>query len=249
MVFAIQALITGIAAGFICGLFGMGGGSLLVPAIFHVFKLPMKESIGTSLFVIVFSAISALINYVRYNQVRAKIALYIVPCGIAGAQAGALLTDRLPETAVRYIFVILITVLGIKMFFYPENGGASCEEGEMRYSKIQAILIGLLAGFISGLCGVGGAVLLIPLLYIFLKMPMHACIGTALIAIFFNSISGGIGYIVRGYVDYRLGVLLGIGSMAAAPLGARLSINIPREKLRRMFAVILVLSGLSILVR
>jgi len=249
MLFIIQALVTGIVAGFVCGLFGMGGGSLLVPAIFHVFKLPMKEAIGTSLFVIIFSALSALINYTRHNQVKAKIAFYIVPCGILGAQAGALLTDRLPETAVRYIFIILVTVLGIKMLFHPENDGASCKEGEMEYSKVSAILIGLFAGFVSGLCGVGGAVLLIPLLYIFLKVPMHACIGTALIAIFFNSVSGGIGYIVRGYVDFRIGILLGIGSMAAAPLGAKLSINTPRERLKRMFAIILILSGLSILFR
>ncbi len=248
MIFIIQGLVTGIVAGFVCGLFGMGGGSLLVPAIFHVFDLPMKEAIGTSLFVIIFSAVSALINYARHNQVKAKIAFYIVPCGILGAQAGALLTDRLPETAVKYLFVILVTVLGIKMLFHPENK-TSCKEGEMEYSKVSAILIGLFAGLVSGLCGVGGAVLLIPLLYIFLKVPMHACIGTALIAILFNSVSGAAGYIVRGYVDFRLGILLAIGSMAAAPLGAKLSINTPREKLRRMFAVILIISGLSILIR
>lgn len=89
--------------------------------------------------------------------------------------------------------------------------------------------------------------LLIPLLYIFLKVPMHACIGTALIAIFFNSVSGSIGYMVRGLVDYRIGLLLAIGSTITAPLGAKISIKTPREKLRKMFAVILILSGLSIL--
>lgn len=248
MIFIIQGLVTGVLAGFICGLFGMGGGSLIVPVIVHVFDLPMKQAIGTSLFVIVFSALSALINYARHNQVKAKLALFIVPSGVAGAQAGALLTSRLPETIVKYLFIILVTVLGLKMLFHPENN-ASCKEGEMEYSKISAILIGLFAGFVSGLCGVGGAVLIIPLLYIFLKVPMHACIGTALIAIFFNSVSGSIGYIVRGYVDFRIGIMLAIGSMAAAPFGAKLSINTPREKLRRMFAIILILSGLSILVR
>lgn len=247
-IFIVKALITGIVAGFICGLFGMGGGSLLVPAIFHVFQLPMKQAIGTSLFVIIFSALSALINYIRHNQVKGGIAFLLVPFGILGAQAGALFTDRLPEIVVRYLFIILVTALGIKMFVHPENE-VSCEKGEIKYNKISAILIGLFAGLVSGLCGVGGAVLLIPLLYIFLKVPMHACIGTSLIAIFFNSLSGGIGYIARGYVDFRLGIFLGIGSMCAAPLGARMSINTPREKLRRMFAVILILSGLSILFR
>ena len=244
MILLIQGLITGVLAGFICGLFGMGGGSLMVPAIIYVFNMPVKQAIGTSLFVIVFSSLSALINYIRHNQVKTKIIFFIVPAGIIGAQAGALLTSRLPETTVKYLFIILVTVLGIKMLLQSENSDV-CEIE--KYSRLSAVLIGLFAGFTSGLCGVGGAVLLIPLLYIFLKVPMHACIGTALIAIFFNAVSGSIGYMVRGLVDYRVGLLLAIGSTIAAPFGAKISIKTPREKLRKMFAVILILSGLSIL--
>jgi uncharacterized protein len=246
MIFIIKGLATGVIAGFICGLFGMGGGSLIVPAIVHVFSMPMKQAIGTSLFVIVFSAISALINYMRSKQIKTKLALFIVPSGMVGAQAGALLTSRLPEAAVKYIFIILVTLLGTKMLLQPEDK-AACEKTD--YNKVSAILIGLSAGFVSGLCGVGGAVMIVPLLYIFLKVPMHACIGTSLIAIFFNSLSGSTGYIIRGYVDFRIGTLLAVSSMIAAPLGAKLSINTPRERLRRMFAVILILSGLSILIR
>ncbi|MDD3725894.1 MAG: sulfite exporter TauE/SafE family protein [Candidatus Ratteibacteria bacterium] len=240
----IEGVLTGLVAGFICGLFGMGGGSLMVPAIVYVFNLPMKQAVGTSLFVIIFSSMSALINYIRNNKVSRKLVLFIVPAGIAGAQAGALLTSRLSDILVKYIFVVVIAGLGIKMFFEKENS-SSCEGGN--FNKITAIVIGLLSGFVSGLCGVGGAVLIIPLLYIFLRVPMHTCIGTSVVVILFNAISGATGYITRGLVNFQIGVMLAIGSTVAAPLGARISIRTDREKLRKMFAVVLILSGLSVL--
>ncbi len=246
MAFIIKGLVTGVIAGFICGLCGMGGGSLIVPAIVHAFRMPMKQAIGTSLFVIVFSATASLIKYARSKQVETKLAFFIVPSGMVGAQTGVLLTSRMPETAVKYIFIILVTLLGIRMLVQPGDND-TCEKTD--YNKALAVLIGLFAGFVSGLCGVGGAVMIIPLLYIFLKVPMHACIGTSLIAIFFNSLSGSIGYIIREYVDFRIGIVLAIGSTIAAPLGAKLSIKTPRGKLKRMFAIILILSGLSILFR
>ncbi|MCM8760121.1 MAG: sulfite exporter TauE/SafE family protein [Candidatus Omnitrophica bacterium] len=240
----IGGLLTGLVAGFICGLFGMGGGSLMVPAIVYVFDLPMKEAAGTSLFVIIFSAISALINYTRHKKVYPELAFFVVPSGILGAQVGAFLTSRLSDVLVQYIFVLVISALGIRMLFQKENDIPY--EGN-HFNRIVAILIGLLAGFVSGLCGVGGAVLLIPLLYIFLKVPIHTCIGTALIAILFNAVSGSTGYMVRNLVNFRIGLMLAMGSTLAAPVGARISIRIKREKLRKIFAIVLIISGLSIL--
>jgi len=228
MTFIIEGLITGIAAGFACGLLGVGGGFILVPAILQIFNLSIKQAVATSLFIIMFSATAALIKYTRHNRIELKIALIIIPAGIIGAQTGALLTSRLPDTAVKYLFIILVTVLGIRMLLHPATPAA---------------------GFISGLCGVGGGILITPLLYIFIKVPMHTCIGIALIATLFNSISGSVGYMLRGYTVFQVGLLVAIGSTIAAPLGVKLGHSTPKEKLRRIFAVILILAGFSILFR
>jgi len=246
MILAIQGILTGMVVGSLCGLFGMGGGSVLVPAIAHVFGLPVKEAIGTSLVIIVFTSLASLINYLRSNCVNTKLAFLIIPFGIAGAQSGVFLTSRLPDNLVKYIFILVIASLGIKMLFHPDNSADQGTEKE-NHNKIKAVVIGTFAGFVSGLCGVGGAVLIIPLFFIFLRIPMHACIGTALIVIFFNALSGGAGYVIRGLVNFKIAGLLAIGSMAAAPLGSRISINTPKERLKRIFAVILILSGLSML--
>ncbi|MCS7180024.1 MAG: sulfite exporter TauE/SafE family protein [bacterium] len=247
-------LLTGLSAGFICGLFGMGGGSLMVPAIYHFFGsfLPlgnkMKVSVGTSLLVIIFSSFSAIITYLKNQKIKKDLIFLIVPSGIIGSQIGAFLTSRLKDEIVKYIFVVLITFLGLRMFFSAENK----EEKEMNknsYNKIITTSIGFFSGFISGLCGVGGAVLIIPLLYLILKIPIHYAIGTALIAIFFNAISGSFAYMVRGLINIKIGLLLSVSSIIGAPIGARIGINLPKETLKKIFSIILILSGISILFR
>ncbi|MFN4227028.1 MAG: sulfite exporter TauE/SafE family protein [Candidatus Ratteibacteria bacterium] len=247
-------LITGFFAGFICGLFGMGGGSLMVPAIYHFFgsifpiDSRMKMSIGTSLFVIIFSSISAIITYSKNKKVKTKLIFLIVPSGIVGSQFGALLTSKLEDKIVKYIFIFLITLLGLRMFFASEN-----KENEnpdtISYNKLVGILIGFFSGFVSGLCGVGGAVLIIPLLYIFLKISIHYAIGTALIAILFNSISGSIAYIIRDLINIKIGLLLSLTSVIGAQIGAKISINLPKKNLRKAFSLILILSGVSVIFR
>ncbi|HOK56448.1 MAG TPA: sulfite exporter TauE/SafE family protein [bacterium] len=247
-------LITGFFAGFICGLFGMGGGSLMVPAIYHFFGFTfptesrMKISIGTSLLVIIFSSISAIITYFKNRKIKTNLIILIVPSGILGSQFGAFLTSRLDDETVKYIFIFLITFLGLRMFFAPENKENEISDNNS-YNKLSGILIGFFSGLISGLCGVGGAVLIIPLLYLFLKIPIHYAIGTALIAILFNAISGSIAYMVRNLVNIKIGLLLALTSIIGAPLGAKIGINLPKKTMRKIFSIILILSGISVLFR
>jgi len=88
---------------------------------------------------------------------------------------------------------------------------------------------------------------MVPVMHIFLRIPMNICVGTSLFIVFFNSLSGAFGYIARGDTNLKLAVLIAVGSVVAAPFGAKLSIKISREKLRKIFAVVLVLAGIAIL--
>ncbi|MCM8786102.1 MAG: sulfite exporter TauE/SafE family protein [Candidatus Omnitrophica bacterium] len=247
-------LIIGFFAGFICGLFGMGGGSLMVPAIYHFFGsiFPidnrMKISIGTSLFVIIFSSISAIISYSKNKKIKTKLIFLIVPSGIIGSQFGAFLISKIEDRVVKYIFVFLTILLGLRMFFTSENKEDENSDTNS-YNKLAGIAIGFFSGFVSGLCGVGGAVLIIPLLYIFLKISIHYAIGTALIAILFNSISGSIAYIIRDLIDIKIGISLALTSVIGAQIGAKIGLNLPKKSLRKVFSIILILSGTSVVFR
>ncbi|MCM8772462.1 MAG: sulfite exporter TauE/SafE family protein [Candidatus Omnitrophica bacterium] len=247
-------LLVGLFAGFICGLFGMGGGSLMVPAIYHFFsdsfpfESRMKISIGTSLFVIIFSSISAIITYFKSKKINKNLLSVIIPSGILGSQVGAFLISKLDDRIVRNIFVVIVTSLGLKMFTTPEDGNKNFENIE-NYNKFIGILIGFISGFVSALCGVGGAVLIIPLLYIFLKIPIHYAIGTSLVSILFNSISGTIAYFIRNLVNLKIGIILSIASIIGAQIGSKFGLKIEKRKLKKSFSIILIISGFSVFFR
>jgi len=244
--FIIKGLLGGVFAGFICGLLGMGGGSVLVPLIFFLFNLSIKKAIGTSLMIIVFSSLSAFLMHAKGKQVAFRLALFIVIFGILGAQIGALFTSRLPEVVVKAVFILLVVSLGVKM--WKGSSQDNCDENAwVNFTPWKVSLIGLSGGIVSGMCGVGGAILIVPLLHLIVNVPINICIGTALVPVFFNALSGSIGYLVRDLVEFRVGLLVAVGAVIAAPFGAKLSMKTQRKKLRKIFAVVLILGGLSIL--
>lgn len=242
------AVAIGILAGFGCGILGIGGGSIMVPLIFHSFGVPIKEAIGTSSFIIVFSSIVALAVHWREKRVHPGLAFSLAVPGVLGAQVGARLTSVLPELSVKVVFAAVISALGVRMML--------SEEAQDRDTPLfcgrrlcAAALIGLTGGVVSGMCGVGGAVCMVPLLHILLRVPIHVCVATGLVPVLFNAASASSVYFAKGLVNLRLGLMVGIGSIAASPLGARVSGRTHRDRLRRLFAVVLILSGISVLFR
>lgn len=245
--FIIKSILGGGISGFLCGLLGIGGGSIIVPVLFFFFSLSIKKAIATSLMVILISALAGFLTHLKGKNTDFKLAVFLIISGMIGAQAGAHFTGILPETIVKIIFIILIVGLGFKLLFSRE---IKCENGEKYTLKWWSTsLIGFISGAVSGLCGVGGAVLLVPLPHIILKIPIKICIGTSLIVVFFNALSGVFAYSKMGFVDYKTGLIFGIGAVITSPVGAKLSMLIPREKLRKMFAIFLIITPVLLLLR
>ncbi len=240
-----KSLVLGLAGGFISGLTGMGGGSLFVPVFFFFFDLPIKVSIGTSLLVILFSSSSALITHWRGNQVCGYLSLSIIAGGILGARLGAFLTAILPDTFVKFFFIILVVVTGWKMW----SGQNQPDKEENQFSPPvpvwKGLLVGMAGGVVSGMGGVGGAIIIVPLLHLCLHVPMRICIGTVLTAVFFNAFSGSLGYWSENLMEIEIGFLVGLAAMVAAPFGARMSMRMNQAKLRKIFAIVLIIGGLA----
>ena len=244
------APLAGILVGIESGLLGMGGGSILVPVLLFVFSLPIKEAIGTSLCIIVLTAFSGIIVHWKEKQVHLKLAIVMALTGVIGAQLGSYLNKITPDNIIKLIFIIVVIIFGFKMWIGTNNGGKetfAANTSNIRFNKSLASILGLIAGTGSGLLGIGGALIMLPVMHIFLHVPMNICVGTSLFIVFFNSLSGAVGYIARGDANLKLAILIAVGSVAAAPFGAKLSVKISREKLRKIFAVVLVLAGIAIL--
>ncbi len=247
MIFILKCLLGGGIAGFLCGLLGIGGGSIIVPVLFFFFSVPIKKAIATSLMVVFISAISGFLVHLKSKNTDFKLAFYLIISGVIGAYIGAYLTGILPEIIVKGFFMVLLIGLGLKLLFQKENENE--ENREYSLDIFKTLLIGLVSGLVSGLCGVGGAVLLVPLSYMILKVPIKICVGTSLIVVFFNALSGVFAYAKMGFIDYRIGLVFGIVAIITSPIGAKISILTPREKIRKIFAVFLILMPILLLLR
>ncbi|MDO9463748.1 MAG: sulfite exporter TauE/SafE family protein [bacterium] len=244
------ASLAGVLAGIGSGLLGMGGGAILVPVLLFVFSLPIKEAIGTSLCIIVLTAISAIIVHWKEKQVNLKLAIIMALTGVIGAQLGSYLNEIIPDNIIKFIFTVVVIIFGFKMWIGTNNGKeetSTTNTSNIKFNKSLALILGLIAGTASGLLGIGGALIMVPVMHIFLHIPMNICVGTSLFIVFFNSLSGVVGYIARGDANLKLAIFIAVGSVLAAPFGAKLSVKISREKLRKIFAVVLVLAGIAIL--
>lgn len=112
---------------------------------------------------------------------------------------------------------------------------------------IYGLATGIGAGIISGLVGIGGGVLLVPILLYVFKLDMHSAAGTSLAIIIPTSIAGAMSHFARGSVDWRLALLIGVGAVAGASLGTWIGSSLSAVTLKRIFAVILLIVSFTIL--
>ncbi|MGC9066395.1 MAG: sulfite exporter TauE/SafE family protein [Candidatus Ratteibacteria bacterium] len=241
----IESLLTGLVAGFICGLTGMGGGTIYVPIFYFLFDFSIKKAIGTSLMVIFISSVFAFLTHLKGGQINFKMALFLIISGIIGAQAGSAITAKLPDNAVKIFFICLTIVLSFNMWRDRKNHVGS-GPAQIDLSPVKLILIGFTGGMISGMGGVGGAIILVPLLHLYAGVPINICIGTTLSVVMFNSLSGAAGYLYHGLVDVQTGALTGLAAIFTAIAGAKVSMKTPTRKLRKIFSVILLMAGLAV---
>ena len=224
----------------------MGGGIIYVPVFFFFFGLPIKDAIGTSLLIIVFSSLSALLTHWRGKQVDFQLAWFVVLSGALGAQIGVFITSALPDLYVKVFFIALTALLSARMWLEDKSVSAT-DRMPYRLNAWVACLIGLVGGIVSGMGGIGGAIIIVPMMHFLMKVPMHICIGTTLVAVFFNSLSGSIGYLVKDMVGVRIAFIVSCAAVICAPLGARLSMKLAQKRLRRIFALVLIFASAAVL--
>lgn len=246
-VYIFESLITGLIAGFICGLTGMGGGTIYVP-VFYFMLGSIKKAIGTSLLVILISSISAFFSHMKASQVNFKMAGSLIFSGIIGAQCGSFITARLPDMAVKIFFVFLTIFLSLNMWRDRKDNADGCVVAKGS-SFMKFVLIGFVGGIVSGMGGVGGAIVIVPLLHLCAGVPMKMCIGTTLSVVMFNAISGVAGYLYHNLVDIKTGLITGIVAVFTAMLGAKVSLRTDNRKLRKIFSIVLFIAGIAVLAR
>jgi len=258
--FLIALIVSGAAAGLIAGLFGIGGGVIMVPALYYALSAlgyeehAMHAAVGTSLAVIIATATRSVIAHARRGAVDFLVLRQWAPWIVLGALSGSALAGFAPGRALTGLFGVVALLLSLQFFFgRPERVLAQDLPG----LPLRGVLGGFI-GVLSSLMGIGGGVFGVTLLTL-CNRPIHQAVATAAgfgVAI---GVPGAIGFIVTGlgepgrapgslgYVSLPGFLILAGAAVTLTPLGARLAHALPAARLRKAFAIGLVLVAANML--
>lgn len=255
-------------AGFVAGLFGVGGGVVMVPILYWVLgsmtqvvptNYVMHMALATSLATIFVTALSS----VRAHHQRGAVQWYWVRCMAPGLVVGSLIGTQIANwlntEILRTLFGVFEILLGLTML-RPKRGdaGPADQASNINVSPIVMVVLAGFIGKVSALAGIGGGTLSVPLLHKF-GMRMQYAVATSAACGVPIALAATLGYIVSGqsvtelpeasigYVYLPAMLTLIVGSVLVAPLGARLAHAISPGQLRFWFSILLIVMGINML--
>lgn len=231
----LTAAVIGLASGVASGAFGIGGALLSTPGVRWILDTTALVAVGTTLPVIIPTALTGAYTYARNKLVDTRTAGVLCASGGFFAVLGALTTKLVPGEALLIVTAVLILFLAIRML----RGTDSTSSHEHRRSVPILLAVGTVSGFVSGLLGVGGGVILVPVLTVMLGFPVKSALGTSLAVVAAQSIPGSITHALIGNVDWRIVGGLVIGTVPGARIGARAAVAAEDAKLRIVVAAAL----------
>ena len=232
----------GLASGIASGAFGIGGALLSTPGIRWALDAPPLIAVGTTLPVIIPTAITGLIAYVRTGFVDTRASVVTASAGVSFAILGALATEVVRGEILLIATAVLIFVLSIRML--PKR---TAVEDRPRFEPTVPVLlvVGAASGFVSGLLGVGGGVILVPILSGLLRFPIKTALGTSLAVVAAQAIPGTIAHGALGNIDWTIAAGLMIGTIPGARIGSRLAVASEDVKLRMVVAIAMAVLALA----
>ncbi len=254
----------GSLAGFLAGLLGIGGGIILVPLFLWVFRIAgfdpeiiVHSSFGTSLAIIIPTAISSTLGHRKRGNVQWDHVYKLTLGGVAGAILGATLAAGLSGTWLKGLFGVMQIFVAMKMLFFRPHFPP---ERANHIPSWQTILVGLVGGAFSSFFGIGGGVVAVPLMVMFLQLPIHLAVGNSSALIVISSMVGTISYVAYGlgnpalppfslgYVNNLVAIIVAPFTIVCARLGVKVAGRFSHARLITVFAVVLILLGVKMFV-
>jgi hypothetical protein len=239
------AVLLGLVAGFQGGLFGVGGGIVMVPGMVLFLAIPQHRAHATSLAAMIASSSAAVIPLATNHRIDWDTAGFLAAGSIVGAYLGARLFSRIPEVWLAGGFMLLALASAVRMLIEREAAGAAATGtpgiDTWWFRVIGLVLVGFGAGGLGAVMGIGGGIVNVPALVTLYSFEQHLAQGTSLAVIIPTAIVAAITHSRRGHVDWRLAALLASGGLAGGWLGARTALAIDGTVLRILFVCFLLL--------
>lgn len=236
-------MLIGLTAGAFGGILGIGGGLIMIPLMVEILKLTQHKAHGTSLVALVFTGICGAITYASHSSIDIIAAALLALTAVLTAPFGARYIDALSERNLKKSFGAFLIFCSALLFLKPYlTNFISTVPG---YTKIIILLTtGVLTGFLSGMMGVGGGTIMIPVMVILIGVTQHVAQGTALLVMVPTGAIGAFTHWRMGNVEK--GILWGLipGIICGTYLGGNVANIMTNNTLRLIFASMLIFVGL-----
>jgi uncharacterized membrane protein YfcA len=248
-------VLVGAAAGVFAGLFGIGGGIVIVPALILLAGFPLVKATGTSLAAILLPVgILGVMAYYKARIIDLRASAYLAAGLLSSVVAGAWLANTLPVDLMRKFFAVFCLYVSwnfidpVRRFrrWRGREAAAGPEpETAPRPAAWPLLAIGLLAGVMAGMFGIGGGNIIVPLLTLALHYPAKRAIATSLGAILFPfGLPGVLYYHHAGNLDLGAAAWIALGLFLGTVVGARITIRLPSRTVKLLYGLFLVFVAL-----
>lgn len=243
----ISLVAVGLIGGLLSGMFGVGGGIVMVPLLLWLTGMDQRVASATSLLAIVPASIAGSISYLSQGEADIPVALLIASGAICGALIGTSLLKRLPLSWLRWMFIALMLVAAVRMVIVTPDRG---EDVQLSVGVgIGLVALGLVMGIASGLFGIGGGIIAVPSLISIFAVSDLVAKGTSLLVMIPVGLTGTIQNIRNKLVDVRAGVVVGVAATIASFPGAILAFLIPAAVSGVLFAALLVFAAIQLAIK
>ena len=266
-------LLLGLLIGFCIGLTGVGGGVLVLPSLTVILGLPASVAIGTSNLFAAITRLSATYHHLKLKTVDMQAAKAFLVGAVPASVVASLLISRYASKAAdgsgdhgdyqaKLYYFVACTVLAcgsllffnmLKSFWARKKKEVDGASRGLNLSPVArrwaALFAGLLTGTIVGMTSVGGGVLIIPLLIAVFGLSASRTVGTSLFIALPLTIVASASFAMGGHLDAWTAVLMAAGSLVGVPFGSRLSVKMPEKALQAVVISIILLSGLSMILK
>jgi len=227
----------GFAAGLLGSIIGLGGGIIIVPVLtFFGFSPALAAS--NSIFAVFSNAIASSISYAKQRRIEYSIGLKLGLLSIPGTVVGAFISSEITPSFFKILFALILISASIYIF-----SKRKIEPKKYNISKqimILAIGASFVAGIMSGLFGIGGGIIFVPLMVIAMGLSMKNAAPTSQFILLFASASALVTHTLLGHPDFYQALLLSVGAFVGGIVGARLSLEIKENSLKILISIVMV---------
>jgi uncharacterized membrane protein YfcA len=236
----------------VSGLLGVGGAIVMIPLLLYgppllgVGELDIRAVSAITMVQVFVAAVSGMLAHRRHRAVNPRLAVVGGVAMSAGSLTGALVSKLVPDEALLVVFAAMVTVAAGFMFVRTPQRDVLTPGQERPFSRSLTVLVALVVGFGAGLVGAGGAFLLVPLLLVVVGMPIRVTIGSSLAITALAALAGVVGKFVTGQIPLLLALVVALGALPGARLGAALSRRMSGTGLKVALFVIILITGVRV---